>query len=586
MRKMFSVFVVSMLACLTGYATDVVDNDPVVVAYVTSWSRVVPDPFVMTHINYAFGHVNDTFNGVRIDNPRRLRDMVALKSVNPDLGVMLSIGGWGSGRFSEMAADRDLRASFAQDCLRVVEEYGLDGIDIDWEYPTSSAAGISSSAADMKNFTKLMKDLRHALGNERLLTLASAASAEYIDFKAIEPYVDFINIMAYDMAVAPWHHSALYESEISGGMTSDKAVKAHLDAGIPAGKLVLGMPFYGRGGSYFASFNDYKDIRTDSLTIERWDSGSMAPYIADKDGNLLLGYDNPRSLRIKCEYVRTMGLKGAMYWDYAGDNADGDLRKAVANAVLGEKYSSSRSANYAGNRVRFKALLYYSEHAEEAHVQFARQSVDFFRKLTHGNGFALDVTTDFSKYPYEKLKEYDVVIMPNVTPWAGKERAAFEEYMKNGGGWVGFHAAAYNDRSTNWPWLLEFLGGGVFLCNNWPPQPVLLELDTCDHPVTRNLPQAFVAPASEWYQWTPSPRENKDIQVLVSLSGKNYPLGIKDVVYSGDWPVVWTNRNYRMIYLNMGHGDEEYIDATQNLLFVNALCWVVSQSADGNPFDR
>ena len=196
------------------------------------------------------------------------------------------------------------------------------------------------------------------------------------------------------------------------------------------------------------------------------------------------------------------------------------------------------------------------------------------------------MTTDFSKYPYEKLKEYDVVIMPNAAPWSAAERAAFEQYMKNGGGWVGFHAAAYNDRNTNWPWLLEFLGGGVFLCNNWPPQPVLLELDTQDHQVTKNLPKDFIAPASEWYQWSPSPRDNADIQVLVSLSPKNYPLGIKDIVYSGDWPVVWTNRNYRMIYLNMGHGDEEYIDATQNLLFVNAFRWVVSQDPDGDPFDR
>ena len=223
---------------------------------------------------------------------------------------------------------------------------------------------------------------------------------------------------------------------------------------------------------------------------------------------------------------------------------------------------------------------------EEAHAQFAHQTFDFFRKLTYGEGYSLEVTTDFSEYPYEKLKEYDVVIMPNAAPWSAEERAAFEQYMKNGGGWVGFHAAAYNDRNTNWRWLLEFHGGGEFLGNNWPPQPVLLELDTQDHQVTKNLPKEFIAPASEWYQWTPSPRDNADIQVLVSLSPKNYPLGIKDIVYSGDWPVVWTNHNYRMIYLNMGHGDEEYIDATQNLLFVNAFRWVVSQDPDGDPFDR
>ncbi len=579
-----AVMVIIANICAAG--SKVPESDRVVVAYVTSWSTVIPDPFCMTHINYAFGHVADSFDGVRVDNPQRLHQMVALKKVNPDLKVMLSVGGWGSGLFSEMAADKGHRKAFAEDCLRAVKEYGLDGIDIDWEYPTSSAADISASPDDTDNFTKLMKDLRKILGEDMLLTFASAASADYVDFKKVEPYVDFVNIMAYDMAVAPKHHSALYDSEISGGMTSDKAVKAHIAAGIPAEKLVLGMPFYGRGGSYFSSFNDYKHISTDSLTIEKWDQVSKVPYIADKEGELLLGYDNPRSLRIKCEYALEMGLKGAMYWDYDGDNADGDLRKTVAKSILEERYAAVRPANYAGNRVRFKALLYYSQNVEEAHAQFAEQTIEFFYKLTYGEGYSLEVTTDLSKYPYEKLKEYDVVIMPDVTPWAPEERIAFEQYMKNGGGWVGFHAAAYNDRNTNWPWLLEFLGGGMFLCNNWPPQPVLLEVDTQEHPVTKNLPREFVAPASEWYQWTPSPRENSDIQVLVSLSDKNYPLGIKDIVYSGDWPVVWTNRNYRMIYLNMGHGDEEYIDATQNLLFVNAFRWVVSQDPDGDPFDR
>lgn len=327
------------LLCLSGrvFSQPLPESGRVVVAYVTSWSRVTPDPFTMTHINYAFGHVNDSFDGVRIDNPRRLKAMVDLRKINPDLKVMLSVGGWGSGRFSEMAADRKFRRSFAKDCLRIVKEYGLDGIDIDWEYPTSSSADISSSPDDTENYTLLMKDLRKVLGKKRLLTLASAASAEYIDFKAIEPYVDFVNIMAYDMATAPRHHSALYASEISGRMTSDKAVKAHLAAGIPAGKLVLGMPFYGRGGTYLPSFVDYKDARTDDQTEEKWDDKSMVPYIADKEGNLVLGYDNPRSLEIKCDYVKENGLKGAMYWDYDGDNAEGDLRKTVARCILGRE---------------------------------------------------------------------------------------------------------------------------------------------------------------------------------------------------------------------------------------------------------
>ena len=240
-------------------------------------------------------------------------------------------------------------------------------------------------------------------------------------------------------------------------------------------------------------------------------------------------------------------------------------------------------ANYA-KAPRFKALIYYTQHAEEAHVQFAEQATTFFKKLNYGDVFVLDITTDFSKYPYEKLKEYNVIIMLNTSPNTKAERDAFEQYMENGGGWVGFHAAAYNDKNTHWPWFVKFLGGGVFYCNNWPPQPVLVEVDNEEHPVTKNLPASFVAPASEWYQWTPSPRQNKDVEVLLSLSPKNYPLGIKDVVNFGDFPIVWSNKNYRMIYLNMGHGDEEFIDGTQNLLLVNAFRWVVSKDKNGDPF--
>ena len=239
-------------------------------------------------------------------------------------------------------------------------------------------------------------------------------------------------------------------------------------------------------------------------------------------------------------------------------------------------------ANYA-KAPRFKALIYYTQHAEEAHVQFAEQATAFFKKLNYGDGFVLDITTDFSKYPYEKRKEYQVIILLNTSPNTQADRDAFEQYMENGGGWVGFHAAAYNDKNTHWPWFVQFLGGGVFYCNNWPPQPVLVEVDNEAHPVTKNLPASFVAPASEWYQWTPSPRQNKDVEVLLSLSPKNYPLGIKDVVNFGDFPIVWSNKNYRMIYLNMGHGDEEFIDGTQNLLLVNAFRWVVSKDKNGDP---
>lgn len=306
----------------------------VIVAYVTSWTDEIPDPSVMTHINYAFAHVNDTFDGVRVDNPERLKDIVALKAKNPALNVMVSVGGWGSGRFSEMASDDGRRMSFAEDCLRLVEEFGLDGIDIDWEYPTSDAAGISASPEDRENFNLLMRDLRSVLGPDRLLTLASSAYAEYIDFRSCMCYLDFVNVMTYDMADAPKHHSPLYASENTKG-SCEGAVKAHVEAGVPIYRLVLGVPFYGRGGEVMKS-RDYKDIRPEGEFVEMWDDVAQAPYIADKDGNLVLGYDNPRSLTLKCGFIKENGLLGAMYWDYAGDNGSGDLQNTLSKELLGK----------------------------------------------------------------------------------------------------------------------------------------------------------------------------------------------------------------------------------------------------------
>ena len=250
---------------------------------------------------------------------------------------------------------------------------------------------------------------------------------------------------------------------------------------------------------------------------------------------------------------------------------------------------SHRTNEYAANYAhgpRFKALLYYDLGAEGAHVEFDKQALRFFRKLTYGNGFILDETTSLDGYRYEKLREYNVVIMLNAAVKGDEERNAFQKYMENGGGWMGFHAAAYNDKNTRWPWFNEFLGCGQFYCNNWPPQAALVVCDKRRHPVTRSLPKSFVIPASEFYQWQPSPRKCKDVEVLLSISPKNYPFGIKDVVKFGDFPIVWTNKRFRMIYLNMGHGDEEFMDGTQNLLFVNAFRWVVSTDKNGNPFTK
>ena len=245
----------------------------------------------------------------------------------------------------------------------------------------------------------------------------------------------------------------------------------------------------------------------------------------------------------------------------------------VVVAACGNGGQNYRQADYA-RAPRFKALLYYDDYAEEAHVQFDHQAIEFFTKLTVGEGFIVDSTQNLADYTLKELKEYSVIVALNAQP-SGDARKLFEQYMEQGGGWLGFHAAGYNDAGTGWPWFVKFLGCGTFKCNNWPPQPALLDIETHSHSITKNLPDSYVAPASEFYQWNPGPRRNPDILVLLSLSPKNYPFGIKDIVYGGDFPVVWTNRRYRMVYMNMGHGDEQFTDATEKLLFINALRWLV-----------
>lgn len=223
---------------------------------------------------------------------------------------------------------------------------------------------------------------------------------------------------------------------------------------------------------------------------------------------------------------------------------------------------------------QFKVLAFYSNHVERDHVDFSKDLRSFFTELSDQVNFTFDVTRDWTNLNDTLLKNYDVVMWINDFPHSDQQRKSFQRYMESGGGWIGFHVAAYNDKTTDWPWFVNFLGGSVFYTNNWPPLPARLLVDDVNHPVTSHLPAAFASPVNEWYQWKPSPRENKNVKVLVTLDPMNYPLGIKDIITEGDVPVVWTNTKYRMIYLNMGHGDLVMSDYIQNKMFADALLWV------------
>ena len=260
--------------------------------------------------------------------------IAGLKEKKPSLKVLLSVGGWGSSRFSEMAANDSTRTAFAADCRRVIDKFGLDGIDIDWEYPGSGAAGISFSPADKENFTLLMRDVRQAVGKDKLLTIATSATGRYYDFKAIEPYVDYVNIMAYDMEEAPFHHAALHCSAMTEEWSCEKAVAEHIAGGFPVQRLVLGIPFYGHGTNEAPEALDYRHIISIDSLYSRWDSVAKVPYLVNSGGAVVVNYENAQSIELKCRFLHRQGMLGAMYWDYDSDDGAGTLRHAVYRGVM------------------------------------------------------------------------------------------------------------------------------------------------------------------------------------------------------------------------------------------------------------
>ena len=341
---------------------EVPEGGYIIVGYATYWDKTMPDPAFLTHINYSFAHIKSDFESLDIKTESRLSKIAALKNTNPDLKILLSVGGWGAGNFSEMAADDTHRKNFCNNCLAAVKKYNLDGIDLDWEYPTSNSAGISASKDDTKNFTKLLSDLRSVLGNDKLITMASSSSAKYIDFKNCIQYMDFVNIMTYDMGKPPYHNAGLYPSAMTK-RSCDESVTLHVNAGVPLNKIVLGIPFFGHDGNEEVDFNE---IKYDGYGV-RWDDVAKVPYLVNSSGTMVVTYDDETSVGLKADYVKKKGLRGAMYWNIEADDANWTLSKAIASRLIGweEPDNSFLATNQHIEKylteVNYGSTLYYGE---------------------------------------------------------------------------------------------------------------------------------------------------------------------------------------------------------------------------------
>ena len=326
----------------------------VVVAYVTNYGSDLPDPSYITHICYAFAELyvsEGVYTGFKLQGTeQRFRTIVDLKKTKPGLKILLSFTHIVSnsdnsqgGGFSALAKNEEYRKKFAEDCLAFIKNWGIDGIDLDWEFPGISWSGHASDpAVDVQNHVLLMKQLRETLGSSYTLTYAgyvkdkqnNSTGSKYIDISAVDPYIDFVNIMSYDMDAAPNAHSAL--SDNRAYWDCERAVNSYINAGISPQKLVLGVPFYGRhafsGSSAAMSYRTILSLGSD-YKIDNWDNIANVPYVT-KNGIYFCSYDNPKSFSIKADWLNAKKMKGMMYWNSGQDDARSSLARAAWNNVM------------------------------------------------------------------------------------------------------------------------------------------------------------------------------------------------------------------------------------------------------------
>jgi formylglycine-generating enzyme required for sulfatase activity len=234
------------------------------------------------------------------------------------------------------------------------------------------------------------------------------------------------------------------------------------------------------------------------------------------------------------------------------------------------------------SRADFKVLAFYGEDfGHEAHKYLTHGLWTFFTRLSSKQNFTFEATSDLANMNDTFLKNYQVVMWINIRPQDKEQREAFRRYMENGGGWIGFHQVWLHGRGDSWPWFEDFMGTRRYRISR-PSLPARLKVEDKTHPAVQNIPGYISAPPDEWIQWNPSPRDAKDIKILMTLDPMNYPLGINTILVGGDTPVVWTNTNFNMVYINMGHDSLSMSDHLQNRIFKNALMWIAKKSAKDN----
>jgi chitinase len=310
----------------------------------------------LTHLIYCFGVLDgNRFHLRSAKDSSIIKRMVELKRRQPSLKVMLSLGGWGGCEpCSDVFNTASGREEFARSVKEVTDYFNTDGLDLDWEYPVVKGfPGHAYRPEDKENFTMLVKEIRQACGPEFELSFAAGGFTTYIDsaieWKQVVQYVDFINVMSYDLvhgySTTSGHHTPLYSTPQQVEST-DHAVQMLLNAGVPSEKVVIGAAFYGR---YFkieegnpvglfqpCKFSHAFSFRNaaDSLSAANgfsifWDETAQAPYAINVNRRLLATFDNERSVALKTEYALKNRLGGIMFWQLYDDKFRGGLLDVI-----------------------------------------------------------------------------------------------------------------------------------------------------------------------------------------------------------------------------------------------------------------
>jgi len=317
-------------------------------------------PNMLTHINYAFVVIRN--NRAYLEHEKtdtvNFRNLLKLKNINPNLKILISIGGWGGSRnFSDAVFTDTAREAFAASAVAIVKKYNLDGIDIDWEYPNDIGAGNIYRPEDKHNYTLMFQKLRLDLdtlekqsGRKLQLTAAVGGFNRFLkltEMGEVAKYLNFVSLMTYDLAQDSLHmilhHTNLFASKGYKTLCSaDFAVKDFEAAGVPAEKLVVGVAFYGhtfvavdsaktilgaptsavhvrRGGGY--TFIKDSLVNQNGFKYYR-DNDAKAAYLYNDSLKQFVTFDDEWSVKNKCRYVKGNGLAGVMFWEYSSDKKE------------------------------------------------------------------------------------------------------------------------------------------------------------------------------------------------------------------------------------------------------------------------